>query len=83
VLIIVTKQYLLAPNDKPDQAGLNLFFILPSAQSSDPLQTIRNRELADIAFPNELAPKYGPAMLQPQFCGKWAVGRIHTVMLGF
>ncbi|KAH9976865.1 P-loop containing nucleoside triphosphate hydrolase protein [Lactifluus volemus] len=33
----------------------------------------RNRELAEVAFPNGTAPRYGPAMLLPAFCGKWIV----------
>ena len=36
-------------------------------------QIARNRELAEVAFPNGTAPKYGPAMLLPAFCGKWIV----------
>ena len=36
-------------------------------------QIQRNRELAAEAFPNETPPKYGPAMLNPRYCGKWLV----------
>ncbi|EIW76686.1 hypothetical protein CONPUDRAFT_63659 [Coniophora puteana RWD-64-598 SS2] len=36
-------------------------------------QTKRNRELVQIAFPDETPPKFGTAMLQPQLCGKWLV----------
>ncbi|KAF8154005.1 P-loop containing nucleoside triphosphate hydrolase protein [Crassisporium funariophilum] len=35
-------------------------------------QTARNRALAEIAFPEGNIPKYGTAMMQPQYCGKWA-----------
>lgn len=34
---------------------------------------MRNRQLAKIAFPHGNVPKYGTAMLEPQFCGKWGV----------
>ena len=37
------------------------------------IQTARNRELASMAFPSGSIPKYGPAMLRPEFCGKWQV----------
>ncbi|KAL0952740.1 hypothetical protein HGRIS_006971 [Hohenbuehelia grisea] len=50
----------------------HLALILPGPSDS-PEQTARNRELAEIAFPNQEPPKYGTAMLQPQYCGKWAV----------
>ena len=26
-----------------------------------------------MAFPSDSIPKYGPAMLRPEFCGKWQV----------
>jgi hypothetical protein len=39
----------------------------------DDFQTARNRQLAEIAFPDGNIPKYGTAMMQPQYCGKWAV----------
>lgn len=26
-----------------------------------------------MAFPTRAIPKYGPAMLRPEFCGKWMV----------
>ncbi|KAH7924359.1 hypothetical protein BV22DRAFT_517474 [Leucogyrophana mollusca] len=50
----------------------HLALILP-APSDSPEQTARHRELAEVAFPGHSIPKYGPAMLQPQFCGKWLV----------
>ncbi|KDQ54546.1 hypothetical protein JAAARDRAFT_397913 [Jaapia argillacea MUCL 33604] len=50
----------------------HLALILPSPKDS-PEQTARNRELSAMAFPDGNAPKYGPAILQPQFCGKWVV----------
>ena len=34
---------------------------------------MRNRELAEVAFPNEPTPKYGPSMLLSMYCGKWMV----------
>ena len=40
--------------------------------SQDP-QTARNRELARMAFSPGPIPKYGPAMLKPDYCGKWQV----------
>lgn len=36
-------------------------------------QIARNRELTEVAFPNGTAPKHSPAMLRPDFCGKWIV----------
>lgn len=33
----------------------------------------RNRTFSEIAFPDGGIPKYGTAMMQPQYCGKWAV----------
>ncbi|KAG6890202.1 hypothetical protein C0995_010213 [Termitomyces sp. Mi166 len=36
-------------------------------------QVVRNRALAELAFPDGDIPKYGTAMMQPKFCGKWAV----------
>ncbi|KAI0255595.1 P-loop containing nucleoside triphosphate hydrolase protein [Lactifluus subvellereus] len=50
----------------------HLALILP-AHTDTPEQTARNRELTEVAFPNGAAPKYGPAMLLPVFCGKWIV----------
>ncbi|KAH7882176.1 P-loop containing nucleoside triphosphate hydrolase protein, partial [Phlebopus sp. FC_14] len=50
----------------------HLALILPAPNDS-PEQTKRHRELAEIAFPGESIPKYGTAMLQSSFCGKWVV----------
>ncbi|TFY76961.1 hypothetical protein EWM64_g7051 [Hericium alpestre] len=50
----------------------HLALILP-APTDTPDQTLRNRELCKIAFPDDNVPKYGPAMLLPRFCGKWMV----------
>ncbi|OAX33766.1 hypothetical protein K503DRAFT_699906 [Rhizopogon vinicolor AM-OR11-026] len=50
----------------------HLALILPAPNDS-PEQTIRNRELAEVAFPDQPIPKYGTAMLLPQYCGKWVV----------
>lgn len=50
----------------------HLGLILPSPDDSAE-QTARNRTLAEFAFPDGDVPKYGTAMMQPQFCGKWAV----------
>ncbi|EKM76213.1 hypothetical protein AGABI1DRAFT_63554, partial [Agaricus bisporus var. burnettii JB137-S8] len=50
----------------------HLALILPGRET-DFRQTARNRALADIAFPDGNAPKYGTAMMRPQYCGKWAV----------
>ncbi|KAI0045188.1 hypothetical protein FA95DRAFT_1583483 [Auriscalpium vulgare] len=35
--------------------------------------TMRNRELADVAFTKHNAPKYGSATMLTQYCGKWMV----------
>ncbi|KAI0270605.1 P-loop containing nucleoside triphosphate hydrolase protein [Gloeopeniophorella convolvens] len=50
----------------------HLALILP-AHSDTPEQTARNRELTEVIFPNGGAPKYGPSMLLPAYCGKWIV----------
>ncbi|KAJ3572782.1 hypothetical protein NP233_g2852 [Leucocoprinus birnbaumii] len=49
----------------------HLALILPGPNDS-PEQTARNRALADIAFPDGNAPKYGAAIMQTRYCGKWA-----------
>ncbi|KAF9529073.1 P-loop containing nucleoside triphosphate hydrolase protein [Crepidotus variabilis] len=49
----------------------HLGLILP-APTDTAEQTARNRHLAEIAFPDGNIPKYGTAMMQPQYCGKWA-----------
>ncbi|OBZ74648.1 DNA excision repair protein ERCC-6-like 2 [Grifola frondosa] len=36
-------------------------------------QTARNRELSQLAFPEGQVPRYGRAMLRPDYCGKWMV----------
>ncbi|KAI6118485.1 P-loop containing nucleoside triphosphate hydrolase protein [Pisolithus croceorrhizus] len=35
--------------------------------------TARHREIAEYVFAGEPVPKYGTAIMQPQYCGKWAV----------
>ncbi|KAA1466811.1 hypothetical protein DENSPDRAFT_831699 [Dentipellis sp. KUC8613] len=50
----------------------HLALILP-APTDNAEQTLRNRELCEIAFPGGDVPKYGPAMLVPKYCGKWMV----------
>ncbi|KAI0030843.1 P-loop containing nucleoside triphosphate hydrolase protein [Vararia minispora EC-137] len=50
----------------------HLALILPSPADT-PEQTARNRELAEIAFGDGMSPKYGQAMLKPEYCGKWIV----------
>ncbi|KIN93058.1 hypothetical protein M404DRAFT_171863, partial [Pisolithus tinctorius Marx 270] len=50
----------------------HLGLILP-APSDTPEQTVRHRELAEYVFAGEPIPKYGTAIMQPQYCGKWAV----------
>ncbi|KAH9929468.1 P-loop containing nucleoside triphosphate hydrolase protein [Fomitopsis serialis] len=50
----------------------HLALILPSPTDS-PEQTVRNRELARMAFPEGSIPKYGPAIMVPDLCGKWLV----------
>jgi hypothetical protein len=50
----------------------HLGLILP-APTDSPEQTARNRALSEIAFPDGNLPKYGTAMMQPQYCGKWSV----------
>ncbi|KAI6143111.1 hypothetical protein BKA82DRAFT_4017843 [Pisolithus tinctorius] len=37
------------------------------------MKTVRHRELAEYVFAGEPIPKYGTAIMQPQYCGKWAV----------
>ncbi|TCD62825.1 hypothetical protein EIP91_006366 [Steccherinum ochraceum] len=49
----------------------HLALILPSP-TDNAEQTVRNRELSDLAFGRH-CPKYGPAVLNPNFCGKWLV----------
>jgi hypothetical protein len=58
--------------DTPEQVGFlhSSFFFHPLHTR---FQTARNRELAEVAFPNDSAPKYGPAILLPVYCGKWIV----------
>ncbi|EJD04971.1 uncharacterized protein FOMMEDRAFT_154122 [Fomitiporia mediterranea MF3/22] len=50
----------------------HLALILPSPNDTEE-QTKRNREISRIAFQSDTIPKYGPAILLPQFCGKWDV----------
>ncbi|KAL4077447.1 P-loop containing nucleoside triphosphate hydrolase protein [Scleroderma citrinum] len=50
----------------------HLGLILP-APSDSAEQTVRHRELAEYVFAGHPVPKYGTAILQPQYCGKWAV----------
>ncbi|KAF8064179.1 RAD26-like SNF2 family DNA-dependent ATPase [Lyophyllum atratum] len=50
----------------------HLALILPSPSDTAD-QIARNRALAELAFPEGDIPKYGTAMMQPKFCGKWAV----------
>ncbi|KIK23702.1 hypothetical protein PISMIDRAFT_100044 [Pisolithus microcarpus 441] len=50
----------------------HLGLILP-APSDTPEQTARHREIAEYVFAGEPIPKYGTAIMQPQYCGKWAV----------
>ncbi|KAF8556760.1 hypothetical protein OG21DRAFT_1553783 [Imleria badia] len=50
----------------------HLALILPSPTDSEE-QTIRHRELAELAFAGESIPKFGTAMMQPSLCGKWSV----------
>ncbi|TBU31240.1 P-loop containing nucleoside triphosphate hydrolase protein [Dichomitus squalens] len=50
----------------------HLALILPSPTDTIE-QTARNRELARMAFSPGPIPKYGPAMLKPDYCGKWQV----------
>ncbi|KAF9480626.1 hypothetical protein BDN70DRAFT_877317 [Pholiota conissans] len=53
----------------------HLALILPGPTDT-PEQTMRNRQLAEIAFPDGNIPKYGAAMLLPEYCGKWETLRI-------
>ncbi|KAF9054254.1 P-loop containing nucleoside triphosphate hydrolase protein [Panaeolus papilionaceus] len=48
----------------------HLALILPGPNDT-PEQTLRNRELAEIAFPDGHIPKFGTAMMQAKYCGKW------------
>ncbi|KAI9571817.1 P-loop containing nucleoside triphosphate hydrolase protein [Boletus coccyginus] len=50
----------------------HLALILPAPTDSQE-QTVRHRELAEFAFAGEPVPKFGTAIMQPSFCGKWAV----------
>lgn len=49
----------------------HLGLILPGPTDT-PEQTARNRGLAEMAFPEGNIPKYGTAMMQARYCGKWA-----------
>ncbi|PPQ63446.1 hypothetical protein CVT24_004978 [Panaeolus cyanescens] len=48
----------------------HLGLILPGPNDTAE-QTLRNRELADMAFPDGPIPKFGTAMMQAKYCGKW------------
>ncbi|EKM52602.1 uncharacterized protein PHACADRAFT_261138 [Phanerochaete carnosa HHB-10118-sp] len=50
----------------------HLALILPSPTDT-PDQVVRNKALAKVAFGDGYIPSYGPAMLVPQYCGKWLV----------
>ncbi|TFK37622.1 P-loop containing nucleoside triphosphate hydrolase protein [Crucibulum laeve] len=50
----------------------HLALILPGPNDSLE-QTLQNRALAQLAFPQGNAPKFGTAVMQPKYCGKWAV----------
>ncbi|KAJ7279022.1 P-loop containing nucleoside triphosphate hydrolase protein, partial [Mycena rebaudengoi] len=50
----------------------HLGLLLPSPSDSHE-QLTRNRELTAMAFPKGNAPKYGTAILEAQYCGKWTV----------
>ncbi|KAH8101322.1 P-loop containing nucleoside triphosphate hydrolase protein [Cristinia sonorae] len=53
------------------KASNHLALILP-APTDNAEQTARNRELSELAFGDDI-PKYGTAVLNPNFCGKWLV----------
>ncbi|KAJ2927608.1 hypothetical protein H1R20_g9482, partial [Candolleomyces eurysporus] len=53
----------------------HLGLILPGPKDT-PEQTARNRALAEIAFPDGNIPKYGVAMMKPEYCGKLATTEI-------
>ncbi|KAJ2911902.1 hypothetical protein MD484_g8516, partial [Candolleomyces efflorescens] len=53
----------------------HLGLILPGPKDT-PEQTARNRALAEIAFPNGNIPKYGVAMMKPEYCGKLATTEV-------
>ncbi|KAF5345800.1 hypothetical protein D9756_010881 [Leucocoprinus leucothites] len=61
------------PNDSPEQVH-RLILIDPTKWKFyiSIHQIARNRTLTDIVFPDGNAPKYGAAMMQPRYCGKWA-----------
>ncbi|PSS30856.1 hypothetical protein PHLCEN_2v2583 [Hermanssonia centrifuga] len=67
-----SKETFVPPSDTPDQV-----YLIPGVGLLNKItnlrQTMRNRELCEQAFPNGNAPKYGPAMLRPEYCGKWLV----------
>ncbi|KAI0085593.1 P-loop containing nucleoside triphosphate hydrolase protein [Irpex rosettiformis] len=50
----------------------HLALILP-APTDKAEQVLRNRELSEQIFPRNAVPKYGTAMLNPNYCGKWRV----------
>ncbi|KAG9311072.1 P-loop containing nucleoside triphosphate hydrolase protein [Chiua virens] len=50
----------------------HLALILPAPTDTQE-QTIKHRELAGIVYAGESVPKFGTAMMQPSFCGKWTV----------
>lgn len=46
------------------------------------MEMLRHRELAEFVFAGQPVPKYGTAIMQPQYCGKWAVS-LYTSSLDF
>lgn len=60
----------------------HLALILPGPNDT-PEQTLRNRELAEIAFPDGHIPKFGTAMMQAKYCGKWTVRSVRFRVYGF
>ncbi|TFK17535.1 hypothetical protein FA15DRAFT_604879 [Coprinopsis marcescibilis] len=49
----------------------HLVLILPGGPKDTADQTATNRALARVAFPDGRVPKYGTAILEEGFCGKW------------
>ena len=65
---------LILPGASPSfDVSLHLLTLRGLGPNDSPEQVVRNRELSNLVFPAGRVPKYGPAMLRPEFCGKWQV----------
>lgn len=71
--ILIRTSLRTAPNDTEEQVCDTSHDITMSLTRKNSEQTKRHREISRIAFAGERVPKYGPAILVPQYCGKWIV----------